>query len=846
MARGATLGGPVGQKAASFLRQSYVPSCSCLLSSFSSLFPCSRGQPLPLSLLPFSVASCSPEMTFSRKLCRSFLPPKVFSSVPCVTSRKRGCLCAPHLSSAETKDCFRIPQAGQSAFRLDMNTSFSSHERTGEKGSFAILHHSASSSASSIWTGAGDEVGFSTVASSPCLSASPGSRLTERPEGGGIYAVQRRCFTVTPSSGGSQVILSKERHDQLLMAEITEFAMRSCRPLALHEIAYLKGPYTAGSSQSTSSTPLLPDHPDGCGDACAFSHGKEDSVEQFLSVELPVRFASRIKQIEALPMFNEERLVLQVRQLYVESFKQLRMCSWSNKEDFARLLKNLKRRHAPIAPLLVTGMRNLKRRWPQIFTDAFVDEFLNSFFLSRIGTEMLTSAYLSPKGIVDSAGVNLGSIPLSAFSLVFLSAECDPMQVIKKAAGDAEKLCHYHYGCCPRVMIWNHEKERFACVPQYLYYILFELFKNAMRATVERFGSAFASTRGDIQVARRQDKSRSLLSRGASHFREDEADDSTASLWYSGRGGDSSAGGAVLSADEYDASVVYFGRPPHYETSIAETDTKLPPIQIVVSGDDRVIAIKSGCYMGCCWPYSGVVFAEMSDQGGGVGQESTEKIWSYMYTTARPVEIGISHQETRTVTVTDPPSNGAPSSPPTVGSLDAAPPMIPGAAVVPVSASGSSGCYIGSQSGVSTASSSPASREDCPDPCSGGDVKSRAFSPESGSRTSSGTSEADKPSNGTQHIAHRQAESAVGTGPSPVSPLAGFGCGLPLSRLYASYLGGRLDILSLPFHGSDAYLYLNRIGDKERMPPSTFPLGASVGGEIRTAEELERLSLPRD
>lgn len=113
-----------------------------------------------------------------------------------------------------------------------------------------------------------------------------------------------------------------------------------------------------------------------------------------------------------------------------------------------------------------------------------------------------------------------------------------------------------------------------------------------MRATVERFGSASVSTRGDIQAARRQDSSRSGLSRGASHFREDEADDSTSSLWYPGRGGDSSAGGAVSSDDEYDASVVYFGRPPHYETSIAETDTKLPPIQIVVSGDDRVIAIK--------------------------------------------------------------------------------------------------------------------------------------------------------------------------------------------------------------------------------------------------------------
>lgn len=45
------------------------------------------------------------------------------------------------------------------------------------------------------------------------------------------------------------------------------------------------------------------------------------------------------------------------------------------------------------------------------------------------------------------------------------------------------------------------------------------------------------------------------------------------------------------------------------------------------------------------------------------------------------------------------------------------------------------------------------------------------------------------------------------------SPLAGFGCGLPLCRLYASYLGGSLTIVSMPVYGTDAYVQLRRIGD---------------------------------
>ena len=39
----------------------------------------------------------------------------------------------------------------------------------------------------------------------------------------------------------------------------------------------------------------------------------------------------------------------------------------------------------------------------------------------------------------------------------------------------------------------------------------------------------------------------------------------------------------------------------------------------------------------------------------------------------------------------------------------------------------------------------------------------------------------------------------------------GYGIGLPLSRLHARYLGGSLDLVSLPGSGVDAYLSLPRV-----------------------------------
>lgn len=51
------------------------------------------------------------------------------------------------------------------------------------------------------------------------------------------------------------------------------------------------------------------------------------------------------------------------------------------------------------------------------------------------------------------------------------------------------------------------------------------------------------------------------------------------------------------------------------------------------------------------------------------------------------------------------------------------------------------------------------------------------------------------------------------------SPLAGLGYGLPISRSYARYFGGDLSIMSMEGYGTDAFIYLKRLGDaKEPIP----------------------------
>ena len=51
------------------------------------------------------------------------------------------------------------------------------------------------------------------------------------------------------------------------------------------------------------------------------------------------------------------------------------------------------------------------------------------------------------------------------------------------------------------------------------------------------------------------------------------------------------------------------------------------------------------------------------------------------------------------------------------------------------------------------------------------------------------------------------------------SPLAGLGYGLPISRGYARYFGGDLQVIPMEGYGTDAYVHLSRLTtNREPLP----------------------------
>eukprot|EP01134_Creolimax_fragrantissima_P004323 CFRG4323T1 len=215
---------------------------------------------------------------------------------------------------------------------------------------------------------------------------------------------------------------------------------------------------------------------------------------EFLRTELPIRYAHMLKEIDNLPdVLLKSKQVQDVRRLYFFSFKDVvsvppihTLQSDINAQkvafkEFVLVMKTCMQRHAPVVPKIAEGVMMLKKRGAG--KDNFekmvkpVQYFLDRIYMSRIGMMILTGMH------VENFGTKHLTQPEN-FSGIDI--KCNVAHVIKDAADNAKFLCEQYYSESPDVNVVTASPDfRFPYIPSHLYHIMFELFKNSMRAVVE-------------------------------------------------------------------------------------------------------------------------------------------------------------------------------------------------------------------------------------------------------------------------------------------------------------------------------------------------------------------------
>uniref|UniRef100_A0A8C7P4W5 Protein-serine/threonine kinase n=1 Tax=Oncorhynchus mykiss TaxID=8022 RepID=A0A8C7P4W5_ONCMY len=215
----------------------------------------------------------------------------------------------------------------------------------------------------------------------------------------------------------------------------------------------------------------------------------------FLRQELPVRLANIMKEIDFLPdkLLSTPSLQL-LQSWYATSLMELLKknvwnCELSTQPlpcllRFTETLVNVRNRHNNVVPTMAQGVVEYKEAFgSDPVTNQNVQYFLDRFYMSRISTRMLMNQH----SLIFDGSAN----PAHPKHIGTIDPDCDVTEVVKDAFDSSKMLCEQYYLTSPEIDITQVNAKgpdqplRIVYVPSHLYHMLFELFKNAMRATVE-------------------------------------------------------------------------------------------------------------------------------------------------------------------------------------------------------------------------------------------------------------------------------------------------------------------------------------------------------------------------
>uniref|UniRef100_A0AAQ4NP92 Protein-serine/threonine kinase n=1 Tax=Gasterosteus aculeatus aculeatus TaxID=481459 RepID=A0AAQ4NP92_GASAC len=237
--------------------------------------------------------------------------------------------------------------------------------------------------------------------------------------------------------------------------------------------------------------------------------GSENACEKtsftFLRHELPVRLANIMKEINLLPdNLLRTPSVRLVQGWYMQSLQEILEFKEKNAGDdkvtydFTEAVIRIRNRHNDVIPTMAQGVVEYKETHG---TDPVVSQnvqyFLDRFYMSRISIRMLLNQHTL------LFGVNVKVNPAHPKQIGSIDPNCCVSDVIRDAYENARNLCDRYYMNSPELILeeFNVQPVTVVYVPSHLYHMVFELFKNAMRATMELYGDAMEYPPIHAQVA---------------------------------------------------------------------------------------------------------------------------------------------------------------------------------------------------------------------------------------------------------------------------------------------------------------------------------------------------------
>ncbi|KAF9134977.1 hypothetical protein BG015_003336 [Linnemannia schmuckeri] len=316
-------------------------------------------------------------------------------------------------------------------------------------------------------------------------------------------------------------------------------------------------------------------------------------MARYARKELPVRLARRVKSIQNLPfIIGTNPYIKRVYRLYYDSFQALTAFQEDirDKEDldrFAEVLRGLVESHADVIPMLSQGFLECKKYMNTADIQTFLDEMIRSRIGIRLIAEQVIALRAQRTDLLkdnddeDSVQDNNSTITtdqsnVNSQVIGVVHTQLRPAELVKDCASFVQELCNVNYGSSPDVVINGQTDATFTYVPVHLEYILCELLKNSLRATVEH----------SVKTGRKMDQ---LVMQRSDRFLKGNR-------------------GPVVMKEDGSEEMDITKRPNEFGH---------PPVEVTIAQSEHEITIR------------------IRDQGGGVSKEDLEHIFDYSFTTVK-------------------------------------------------------------------------------------------------------------------------------------------------------------------------------------------------------------------
>jgi pyruvate dehydrogenase kinase 2/3/4 len=208
---------------------------------------------------------------------------------------------------------------------------------------------------------------------------------------------------------------------------------------------------------------------------------KNTSFKLAFKEDLLTRLAKRTVEIENLPYgLSKMSSVNEISDWYLKSFEDLyNFNNFNNDDEMLEMLKNIYNRHVDTNDKMSEGFKQFNKNLSDRYNGHLpfgnfekLNLALDEFYTNRLSVRLLIDQYIN----YDNPKENYVGI---------INKKTSPIQIINNAVVDARDLCRMNYGESPDIIIKEINNPTICYIPSHLYYVMFEIIKNSLQATVE-------------------------------------------------------------------------------------------------------------------------------------------------------------------------------------------------------------------------------------------------------------------------------------------------------------------------------------------------------------------------